>query len=149
MEREVTQEYENRRAFFRINFNTLMCGKMTILSVNGIKVDKGFTPICIEDIGVGGVRFKSKLDMPINNKSILGINFCIGESEYTIPAKIVWKQQCNNSFVRYGCRFEIENNEIEKYISIFNKFSIACKKNFSNAYKACNEKRCPIKKEKF
>ena len=83
------KEQENRRKFFRVSLDIPMCSKLTILYVNGKEVSKGYTPICIEDIGAGGVRFKSRLDIPVNNTITLGIDFSIYEEEHLIPATVV------------------------------------------------------------
>lgn len=139
---------ENRRAFFRIDLDIPMCGQLTILEVNGVEIRKGFTSICIEDIGVGGVRFKSKLDIPKTSKARLGIKFKMYSEEYLLPASVVWKSDVDENFKRYGCKFEILDSEKEHYIGIFNRFSISCAKKDHQVYKVCNKKRCALKQEK-
>lgn len=135
---------ENRRAYFRVNLNISMCGQLTILEVNGLKIDKGFTNICIKDIGVGGVRFKSKLDIPEDSNIKLGIKFKLYDKEHMIPASIVWKDSVHKI---YGCEFNILENEKDYYIALFNKFSISAGKSSENNYKKCNKKRCELRKE--
>ena len=95
---------ENRRAFFRIDLSIPMCGQLTILEVDGVEIKKGYTSICIEDIGVGGVRFRSKLDIPKTSDARLGIKFKIYNKEYLLPATVVWKCDVDKVFKRYGCR---------------------------------------------
>lgn len=135
---------ENRRNFFRVSLDIPMCSKLTILYVNGKEVSKGYTPICIEDIGAGGVRFKSRLDIPVNNTITLGIDFSIYEEDYLVPAVVVWKKELYDGLFEYGCKFDIVETEREKYIAIFNKFSVSCSKSVQSPYKECNPKRCKL-----
>lgn len=138
---------ENRRAFFRIDLSIPMCGQLTILEVDGVEIKKGYTTICIEDIGVGGVRFKSKLDIPKTTSARLGIKFKIYDKEYLLPATVVWKSDVDKVYKRYGCRFEILDSERENYLGIFNRFSISCARGDHEAYTQCNIKRCSLKLE--
>jgi len=139
---------ENRRAFFRIDLDIPMCGQLTILEVDGVEIKKGYTGICIEDIGVGGVRFKSKLDIPKKNDVRLGIKFKVYNKEYLLPATVIWKSDVDKAFKRYGCRFEILDSEKENYLGVFNRFSISCAKGDHEAYVQCNPRRCILKSQK-
>ena len=141
-------EVETRRAFFRINLDIPMCGQLTILEVNGVEIRKGFTSICIEDIGAGGVRFKSKLDIPKTDTARLGVKFKLYDKEYLLPASVVWKADVDGKFKRYGCKFEILDSEKEHYLGIFNRFSISCAKRDHQSYNECNKSKCALKQEK-
>ena len=93
------QNIENRRNFYRIKLLAPMCAELTILTINAKEVTKGFSPICIEDIGVGGVRFKSKLNIPMNDTVTFGIKFSIYDTEYLLPASIVWKNELKTGYI--------------------------------------------------
>ena len=112
-----------------------MCAELTILTINAKEVTKGFSPICIEDIGVGGVRFKSKLNIPMNDTVTFGIKFSIYDTEYLLPASIVWKNELKTGYIEYGCKFEMKDTEREQYIPIFNRFSVEVAKNIKNIKK--------------
>ncbi|MBE6052119.1 MAG: PilZ domain-containing protein [Clostridium sp.] len=135
------QNIENRRNFYRINLLAPMCAELTILTINGKEVAKGFSPICIQDIGVGGVRFKSKLNIPMNDTVTFGIKFSIYDNEYLLPASIVWKNELKTGYIEYGCEFRMEESEREHYIPIFNKFSVEVAKNIKNIYAECKLKK--------
>lgn len=111
------------------------------MTVNGKVVEKGFTPICIGDIGVGGVRFRSKLNIPVNDTVTFGIKFSMYENEYLLPASIVWKNELKTGYIEYGCEFKMKENEREHYIPIFNRFSVEVAKNIKNIYTECKLKR--------
>ncbi|WP_294349051.1 PilZ domain-containing protein [uncultured Clostridium sp.] len=135
------QNIENRRNFYRIKLLAPMCAELTILTINAKEVTKGFSPICIEDIGVGGVRFKSKLNIPMNDTVTFGIKFSIYDTEYLLPASIVWKNELKTGYIEYGCKFEMKDTEREQYIPIFNRFSVEVAKNIKNIYSECKLRR--------
>ena len=138
---------KNRRAFFRIDLSIPMCGQLTILEVDGVEIKKGYTSICIEDIGVGGVRFRSKLDIPKTSDARLGIKFKLYNKEYLLPATVIWKSDVDKVFKKYGCRFEILDSERENYLGVFNRFSIACARGDHESYNQCNINHCSLKLE--
>ena len=139
---------ENRRAFFFFYLSIPMCGQLTILEVDGVEIKKGYTNICIEDIGVGGVGFRSKLDIPKTTDARLGIKFRIYDKEYLLPATVIWKCDVDKVYKRYGCRFEILDSERENYLGIFNRFSISCARGDHEAYAQCNINRCSLRSDK-
>jgi len=51
---------KERRKFNRINFDKLLEGKMTILSIAGKEIKLGYTKMLIKNISKGGLCFISK-----------------------------------------------------------------------------------------
>lgn len=59
-------EFINQRKFFRVNLNISISTEISIVSVNGKTFETNVSCICVKDIGIGGLKFSTKLELPIS-----------------------------------------------------------------------------------
>ena len=57
-----------RRSFFRMNLQNPLSTYMTLVSINDKKVEIGKTEVLMEDIGPGGIRFLSNIQLPVKER---------------------------------------------------------------------------------
>ncbi|RKD29532.1 PilZ domain-containing protein [Thermohalobacter berrensis] len=118
----------NRRKFFRIYFNAPLCSEISIIMVNGEKVNTGTTRVCIEDIGPGGLRFLSYLKLPDNAEIILQFNTRILGKNQSFNGEIVWSKKRNSELWQYGVKFIVDDATQNKYVGLLNRLLIRLKK---------------------
>lgn len=73
-------------------------------------MDIGVTKVLVTEIGAGGLRFISNLNLPIRTVLYQFITELLGES-ILLNAKIVWKEEVNEDLAEYGVKFIFENDE--------------------------------------
>ena len=110
----------NRRRYYRIECARPICSEITIVKVNNIPVNTGKTKVCIEDISVGGLKFVSKLILPVDSNII--VNFCVVilEQEIILQGFIVRRSELLSGVLQYGVKFLLEDSEIKSVAKILN-----------------------------
>ncbi|HWL27211.1 MAG TPA: EAL domain-containing protein [Ureibacillus sp.] len=121
-------EIQNRRTYYRINLLSPLSSFMTLVSIQGKQVNLGKTEVLIEDIGPGGLRFLSTIQMPVRSDLILQFETTIMGRKVTLHGHIVWKDELKDMF-QYGLQFLINETEREGLIKILNNFSQQLKNN--------------------
>lgn len=132
---EKTFNGENKRKFYRINFETPLCGQMTIKSINGKDINSGYSHVCIKDVGPGGLSFISKLEFPINKQIIYRFKITIENKIKILEGTIVRFHPINNDFINYGIKFNLDNMQEDELIKILNKLTVLLKNDFR--YNGC------------
>lgn len=104
----------NRRKFYRIQCETPICTKMSIVNVNGKEVTTGMGHICVKDIGPGGLKFLSGLDFPVTDKVVIKFIWEIGQEIGEFYGRIVRKEEYKSAIYKYGVQFvnDVAENEI-------------------------------------
>lgn len=123
-----SDEIINRRNYYRINLMFPLSSQMSLTSINGHKVELGKTEVLIEDIGFGGIKFLSNIDLPVRPDLVLQFETKIMDQEVTLLGTIVWKQEVRD-FFQYGFQFMIDEQERENLVRLLNNFSIRLRKN--------------------
>jgi diguanylate cyclase (GGDEF)-like protein/PAS domain S-box-containing protein len=123
-----SDEIINRRIFYRINLMFPMSSQMSLTSIKGQKVELGKTEVLIQDIGFGGIKFLSTLDLPIRPDIVLQFETKIMGQEVTLIGIIVWKQEVKDLF-QYGLQFIIDERERDELVGLLNNFTIKLRKN--------------------
>jgi diguanylate cyclase (GGDEF)-like protein/PAS domain S-box-containing protein len=123
-----SDEIINRRKYYRINLMFPLSSQMSITSINGQKVELGKTEVLIQDLGFGGLKFLSTLDLPVRPDIVLQFKTKIMDQEVTLIGIIVWKQEVKELF-KYGFEFIIDEIERENLVSLLNSFTIKLRKN--------------------
>lgn len=121
-------EYENRRKGFRLPFTHPLVGTMTIVSYQGKEVKMGKTSVLIEDIGIGGIRFTSNINLPVSPDIILEFETEILNEKLQLPGNIVWKET-TGEFLQYGIQFALSEIEQNKFVKLLNQLEIKMRKN--------------------
>ncbi|MDU1845821.1 MAG: EAL domain-containing protein [Niallia nealsonii] len=123
-----SREIANRRKFYRINLLHPLHGNMSLVSIKGNKVQLGKTAILIEDIGVGGMRILSNIDLPVRPDIILQFVTTILGEKIEIGGHIVWKHEINE-FYQYGIEFIMKEKERDGLVKLLNNFFLQYRKN--------------------
>ncbi len=122
------ENIENRRKYYRINLLFPLSSNMSLTSINGKSVELGKTEVLIEDIGIGGLRFLSNINLPVRPDVILEFETLIMEHIVKLQGHIVWKQEVNDLY-QYGLQFTINEVERDKLVKLLNNFQIQLRKN--------------------
>ncbi|WP_067728934.1 EAL domain-containing protein [Oceanobacillus damuensis] len=120
-------ETKGRRKHFRIPLKFPSRAQMTMTSLKGRKMDFKNTEVLIEDIGPGGLKFLSKMHLPVRPDNVYQFNTKIMNHNICLDGKIVWKEELNGVFA-YGLNFSIEEKDREHLIKLLNQFLIQLRK---------------------
>ncbi|GAE32545.1 PilZ domain-containing protein [Halalkalibacter hemicellulosilyticus] len=97
---------------FRYEFKQPLDGTFTILTEGETSKPAS---IHILDVSPGGIKFTTKLDLPIEEKGYrLKVEMVLSDEQIEIVGTIVWKKPSHGQFV-YGFEAE-EDEELEKYL---------------------------------
>lgn len=137
-------EFINKRKFFRVYLKEPICTETSIVQLNGKSVKTHAANICVNDIGIGGLRFSSKLELPIGDNIIYEFKLQILHKRYNFRGSIVWKSEKENDEIAYGVHFQIDNNDIPGYFTIFNDLALIIKRRSQHhGCSFCDFKTCP------
>lgn len=118
-----------RRNFYRFVFPFPIPAKMTIVEVNGKKVNVGKSPILIKNIGIGGVKVVSSLKLPVNTPLKFSLQFQILNELFEIIGYVKWVEEEMLGIFSYGINFEYNRVQESRLASIVNKLSSYSKNN--------------------
>jgi hypothetical protein len=124
--------FDNKRKHIRIKCNVPLCSEVTIIKVNNKKVNTGKTKVCVEDIGAGGLRFISSLDLPVNPNFIVSFETLILKQELLFNGIIVRKQEINNGIFAYGAKFLMDDQDIKAFANVINDLDYVISKKIKN-----------------
>ena len=120
--------FPERRKFSRVNLVFPLSSQMTLTSIQGQRVELGKTEVLIEDIGAGGLKFLSTIQLPIRPDILFQFEVIIMGQPLTLHGYVVWKNEIEDIF-QYGLQFLYDEDEKVKLMKIFNYFSLQLKNN--------------------
>ncbi|MCM3403687.1 EAL domain-containing protein [Cytobacillus oceanisediminis] len=100
--------FKGLRKYVRIEFPYPLEAEMTILELNSKPVKMGSTKILIEDMSAGGVKFASKMKLPVRKDIILLIETKLLGEVLAFTGTIVRKDEISDTLTNYGFQFIIE-----------------------------------------
>ena len=112
-----------QRKFFRFEFPFSIPGQMTILELNGRKIQVGKTTILIENIGLGGLKIQSNLKLPINMNMKFHISFTLLNEEFEVDGELRWMNEEYMDIFSYGVSFKLKRLAEDRLASIMNRLS--------------------------
>lgn len=104
----------NSRKAFRIECENPICTQISIVEVDGKFVKSRKGNVCVENVSLGGLKFLSALNMPINNTVIIEFKFSVEKKLITLYGYIVRKEVFRKGVFQYGAHFSseyVENDE--------------------------------------
>lgn len=119
---------EERRKYFRIDFQYPLEAMMTISELNGKKVQLGNTKVLVENLGPGGLRFLSTIKLPVGSDMVLKFQTTIDDEEMTLYGKIIHESEFED-LNRYGVEFHVDEEGREHLIKSFNQLQVQLRKN--------------------
>lgn len=117
-----------RRRVFRVEFTFPLSAKMTIINVKGKQVKLGKTEVLVEDMGMGGLKFFTHINLPVNPEILIEFETTILNERIFLQGHIVWKQEAND-FWHYGLQFTLSEAEETNLTVLLNKLAIKLRKN--------------------
>lgn len=107
---------KDHRKSFRIKCKEPIYTQISIVKVNNKTVTTGTGNISVEDIGLGGLKFLSGLNMPVSDVMIIEFKLVIAEELTAFYGYIVRKEELADGVFRYGIKFINDSIENEKSI---------------------------------
>ena len=135
----------NRRKYFRINFDVMLCMEITITSINGRRVKLGTSNVCVSNIGIGGLSFSSTLNFPTGDKILYTFNTNMLQKNVAFIGNIVRTTQTEKEGTIYGVKFILDEKTETEHNKIFNTLLVKLKNiRKDEYYLACNKHNCPL-----
>lgn len=120
---------DDKRKYFRIEFDKYLKAKKTIIELHGKKVEIGYTDVLIKNIGPGGICILSNIKIPISKAILYHIVFHLMDQEITLRGKPVRMIRLNGNLVEYGIELVISETERDKLTYILNMVTVKMQHN--------------------
>ncbi|MBG9586606.1 EAL domain-containing protein [Cytobacillus firmus] len=121
--------FKGLRKYERVEFPCPLEAKMTILELNKKPVKMGSTKILIEDMSAGGVKFVSKMKLPVKKNIILLIETKLVGEFLAFTGTIVRKDEISDTLTNYGFQFMIEEGPRAKLAEMLGGLQIQLEQN--------------------
>ncbi|WP_052342667.1 EAL domain-containing protein [Bacillus sp. EB01] len=99
-----------RRVHKRIQFSPPKSAVLSLISVGGKPVQVGGSHVDVMDIGLGGLKFVTGMNLPLRKDHIFQFDFEISNRPITLTGTIAWKQEVKDKF-HYGISFVHQSQE--------------------------------------
>lgn len=133
---------ENKREFFRHPFSIPVCAEMRISSIGGKLVETKKTLICVKDIGAGGLRFETNLQLPVRNDVVLTFYVVLKGVQVQLEGTLVRaepKGEDVESYFQYGSLFQFSNEEKrQELMALVNQLALAKRKGWKSECIECS-----------
>ncbi|WP_099353323.1 EAL domain-containing protein [Fredinandcohnia onubensis] len=123
-----TAKFSNRRRYYRINLLFPLSSQMTLTTILGNQVELGNTEILIEDIGPGGLRFLSTIQLPVRPDITYQFKTKIMGEIITLNGHVVWKEEVKGIF-QYGLKFIMDETQRDVLVKFLNHFTLQLRNN--------------------
>jgi PAS domain S-box/diguanylate cyclase (GGDEF) domain len=121
--------FENRRAYFRIQLPCPLSALMTVIEINGRSIELGKTEIVIENIGAGGMRFLSSIQLAVHPGILLEIETQLLYKTIKLYGKVVWLKELESDIYQYGLEFLVNEDERTSLTRVLHTLSVQLMKN--------------------
>lgn len=113
-----------RRKYFRVKLSNSLHAEMKILSIQEKEITlERNTNILIQDIGPGGMKFFSYLNLPANDSIVYGFDLQLLGEHYNLTGKVVWNHEVKKDIFEHGVEFSISESDREKLTSTLFRLS--------------------------
>ncbi|GGA81760.1 EAL domain-containing protein [Ornithinibacillus halotolerans] len=119
---------KDRRKYFRVHLQFPMLSKMSIIKVGGRSLEIGNSEVLVEDIGAGGIRMLSTLNLPVRPDLVCNFKFIILGKPHNYDGKISWKEE-EHGIYKYGIQFILDEIDRDRLIGVLNHFSSQLRRN--------------------
>ncbi|MGV3488234.1 MAG: EAL domain-containing protein [Tuberibacillus sp.] len=113
----------NRRKYFRIPLVFPISAHMTLTSIRQKRVELGKTEVLIENIGPGGLRFLSNIQLPIRPDITFQISIELMGHNEIFNGHVVWKEEVKGIF-QYGFQFDMDEKDRDGLIKKLNQLAL-------------------------
>lgn len=102
---------QEKREFFRIDIPKPIQAKMIISQISGVPILLGDTCVVIENIGIGGLRFSTKLQLPVLKNLKITIETNAFHQPLRVEGQILWKEELDTNRYQYGLEFNLNEDD--------------------------------------
>lgn len=120
---KLTKPVENRRKYYRLPFAEPLSTEMTIIRFNNHDIKLGKSKSLIEDISLGGLRYLSEIQLPVQKSLIIQFTAVILEQKVQFTGYNVWRKEVNG-YYQYGLELIITEKEREKLAPLINQLRV-------------------------
>lgn len=118
------EDDSHNRQFFRVKLIQPICTELVIEQmINGARANFRPTNVCIRDIGPGGLRFHTDLQLPVHEEFSLYFAFKLLGQDVRVTGNIVRARQIHKIY-EYGVSFDIAENHRDKLTRLLNNLTI-------------------------
>lgn len=107
---------KNRRKYRRLKFELPLRAEMTALKLRNQELNLGMSKALIEDIGLGGLRYYTDVNLPVEKDFVLLFNADILGKKRQFIGYNVWRKEVNGLY-QYGLQFVVTNKEQDLFSS--------------------------------
>lgn len=125
----VDAPFENRRAYFRVHLPHPISALMTVIEINGRSIELGKTEIVIENVGAGGLRFLSSIQLAVHPGILLEIEAQLLYKTFKLYGKVVWLKELEPGIYQYGLEFQMSDHERKPLTRVLHALSAQLMKN--------------------
>lgn len=119
---------KNRRKYYRLKFDIPLCADMTVTKFKNKDIKLGTSKVLVEDISLGGLRYLSNINLPIQEDLVLLFTTTILGNQYHLTGRNVWKLEVNGLY-QYGFEFNLTETERDKLAPTINQLTLQLKSN--------------------
>ena len=101
----------NRRSMPRIELDSLLLAKMTILTVMDKAMDIGKSEILIKNISKAGMQFLSNVKLLFHPEVVYSFEVITSERKMKLRGKIIWSKEWDEGIYRYGVELVSSGNQ--------------------------------------
>ncbi|MEH7331236.1 PilZ domain-containing protein, partial [Neobacillus drentensis] len=92
---------------YRIKIKYPFDSEMTLVNPKELHLEEGNTVVFIENMGPGGLRFTSTLQLMIDQEIIFSFEAEILEEKIHLPGAIIWSEELSEDLYQYGVQFHV------------------------------------------
>lgn len=95
--------FENRRNLPRVEFDSLLLGKMTILTVKDKRLEVGKSEILIKNVSKKGLQFLSNVKLLFHHSEVIySFEVITTGQKMKLKGKIIWSKEWDEGIYQYG-----------------------------------------------
>lgn len=121
------------RAYFRMDLPIPLIAEMTIIRIKDNKIESGKSKILVDNIGPGGLRYFSDLQLPVNPHIVLEFRLDLLDQPIRLIGYNVRREQLDSQLFQYGVSFTIDEEERLTLIKLLNDLQIRLRRGISLA----------------
>jgi EAL domain-containing protein (putative c-di-GMP-specific phosphodiesterase class I) len=111
------------RKTFRIEMKDFIQSEIALIDYPEEKRKKGEIRLLIENIGPGGLRFTSNLEIMVGQEMIYSFKTEAKEEAIQIPGVVIWNDEIKDEEYQYGVQFIFPESQRTYLTKLLNKYS--------------------------
>jgi hypothetical protein len=114
----------NKREYYRLTLRVPLSARFRIIGYQNARLETNSSSIYIADIGAGGLRMHSRLNLPLNEGLLLEFNVELFHEELVILGAVLRKKPLQDGIYEYGVEFIMNDSLRQRLLSHLHMLSI-------------------------